>query len=284
MSLTVLISIPELALLLAEDLDGRDYYRLCLTCKTLMQVFQPLIWREYEYDDYEPPHPFLAKNLVHLRNLSITINDPLSYRRPLGAKPLAIYDFIVGPTAQDGITETEAINRMVSFDGHIDDDSNSDDCNQNKPCTTLQQFQLQLQFSEYGWDADMDFQSMVEKFILRVVHLYTHLAEISLNSRLVLTFDGDLLKALLSLTRLRSLEISMDEVYESTQPTALNMAIELGHRHSSLESILFGGWTGGWRPCIAFRPDHMTEEDELELDRRDEDHDIEEQNFLMTTE
>ncbi|GJJ74570.1 hypothetical protein EMPS_06928 [Entomortierella parvispora] len=281
MSLTALINIPELALLLARYLSNREYCRLSLTCKTFEPVFRPLIWREYEYFYDNPPNPLLDKNLAHLRNLSVVLGIPRNYNDP---DCPVIYDLLIGPAAQHRTPQPEREEET----GALDSNSSHviDNHSENKPCRTLQHFKFQLHFEEYEWNKHYDFQVEVQCFLLDVFRYNTCLTEVSLDSQLVRIrgFNDQLLEAFLSLTRLRSLTITMDEVFKSTQPGALKMAMELGHRHPSLESIHFEGWRGGERPCIALRPGHMTEEDEQTLDDREKKHDRREGNFLEETE
>ncbi|KAK3832873.1 MAG: hypothetical protein J3R72DRAFT_453818 [Linnemannia gamsii] len=119
-------------------------------------------------------------------------------------------------------------------------------------------------------------------FMKEVMRLNTHLTDLSLHTWLVIEFEDEFLKAFMSLSRLRSLTVSLLEADEPTHPRALKMLMQLGQHHPSLQSIDFAGVCGGWRPCIAFRPDHMTEKDEVELDRRDVVHDQEEDELMKT--
>ncbi|KAG0045180.1 hypothetical protein BGZ83_009580 [Gryganskiella cystojenkinii] len=121
-----------------------------------------------------------------------------------------------------------------------------------------------------------------QRFLEDVMRLNIHLTVLSLNTRLVIVYDDEYLKAFFSLVQLKSLTVSMCMADEPTHPRALKMLFKLGQHHPSLESIDFANINGGGRRCNAFRPDHMTEEDELELDREDEVHDEEEDNLIET--
>ncbi|KAG0375598.1 hypothetical protein BGX24_008888, partial [Mortierella sp. AD032] len=101
-SLSTLIAIPELALLLSHHLRRKDYCHLSLTCKSFHQVFQPLVWHDFDYDDCSYKNrqrlsPFLANNQVHVRNLRVILDGERHYGGRQNT--LAIYDLLFGPGA-----------------------------------------------------------------------------------------------------------------------------------------------------------------------------------------
>ncbi|KAG0280845.1 hypothetical protein BGZ95_008408 [Linnemannia exigua] len=140
-----------------------------------------------------------------------------------------------------------------------------------------------MNFTIDSWDPSDEREVLVQLFLNDMMRLNISLTDLSLHTQLVIEFEDEFTEAFMSLSQLRSLTVSVFEAAEPTHPRALKMLLQLGQHHPSLQSIDFGGVYGGWRPCIAFRPDHMTEDDYEELDRRDEKHDQEEEELMETT-
>ncbi|KAG0045381.1 hypothetical protein BGZ83_009415 [Gryganskiella cystojenkinii] len=278
-SLSTLIAIPELALMLSQYLRHRDYCRLCLTSKPFREVFQPLVGRNFDYNDRKRSCPFLANNQDHLRNLSVTLNGehyfaPHDYTLP-------IYILLFGPEAQEIALERDGLD-TDEVESTIVKNNNTDHNSQERKCTNLRKFDFRMDLPydyspQYGHWTDM-----ARLFLKDVMRLNIRLTDLSLNTRLVIGFVDEFLKAFFSLVQLKSLTVAMCMADEPTHPRALEMLLKLGQHHPSLESIDFANINGGGRPCITFRPDHMTLKEELELDRRDEKHDEEEHELIET--
>ncbi|KAG0041422.1 hypothetical protein BGZ83_001828 [Gryganskiella cystojenkinii] len=228
--------IPELAESVAQYLRLQDLAHLCLANKDFQAFFRPLYWRIFTFrsnstlwtgsDNDSRRSPYrptdmtvvtaLSKNIHLLRSVELCIcrNDLLRVLSP----DLKIY--------------------------HPDDDDD-DLCKILKSvstvrCTTLTRFTYKKfndKFLAKGYRKTPD-------LLLSILYQNPCLVHLDLNTEVVLFYLSKFEAALLSLTSLRSLKISMAPE-EATARRSTKLLLTLMNQHPSLEAILFGDWYSG---------------------------------------